>query len=91
MPKVRIPTPLRTYTKGQDEVLLAGTSVAEVLKNLDAEYPGIGAKIVDEKGEVRRFINVFVGENDIRHLKGSKTQVGEKEVISIFPAIAGGV
>lgn len=90
MAKVRIPTPLRAFTKGKEEVTCSGTTVAEVLKNLDAEYPGIGAKILDEKGQVRRFINVFVGENDIRHGPGVKTPVKDADVISIFPAIAGG-
>ncbi|MBI4125736.1 MAG: MoaD/ThiS family protein [Deltaproteobacteria bacterium] len=91
MAKVRIPTPLRTFTKGKDEVACAGTTVAEVLKNLDAEYKGIGGKILDETGNVRRFINVFVGATDIRHGDGVKTKVKENDVISIFPAIAGGI
>lgn len=90
MAKVRIPTPLRTLTKGQDEVLIAGRTVAEVLKNLDGEFKGIGTKIVDGDGNIRRFINVFIGENDVRHLQGVKTEVKENDVIAIFPAIAGG-
>lgn len=90
MANVRIPTPLRTFTKGKDEVAVFGKTVADCLKNLDAEYRGINAKILDDEGNVNRFINVFVGENDIRQMAGMKTEVKENDVISIFPAIAGG-
>lgn len=91
MAKLRIPTPLRTLTKGKDEVQISGATVAQVLKNLDHEFKGIGEKILDSEGNIRRFINVFVNETDIRHGNGMKTLVAENDVISIFPAIAGGL
>jgi len=90
MAHVRIPTPLRQFTQGKDEIEIQGETLAHVLKNLDQEYRGIGEKIVDEKGSVRRFINIFIGEHDVRHLEGLKTRVQDDDVISIFPAIAGG-
>lgn len=90
MAKVRIPTPLRNLTHGRDEVSIEGKTVLEILNNLDREFQGIGGKILDEGGNVRRFINVFVNENDIRHLLGVQTEVKLNDVISIFPAIAGG-
>ena len=90
MAKVRIPTPLRSFTQGRDEVAITGQTIGDVLKNLEKEFQGIGDKILDEKGNIRRFINVFVGENDVRHLKGLQTEVKSDEVVSIFPAIAGG-
>ena len=87
---VRIPTPLRTLTSGKDEVEASGATVAEVVANLESNYPGIRDRLLDEKG-VRRFINVFVGEEDIRFLEGLKTALKAGDKISIIPAIAGGV
>lgn len=86
---VRIPTPLRTLTKGADEVPATGGTVAEVIENLEATYPGMKDRLMDEKG-VRRFINIFVGEEDIRFLEGLKTELKSGDRISIVPAIAGG-
>ncbi len=90
MATVRIPTPLRTLTSGKDEVEAAGATVAELISNLEASYPGIRDRLLDEKG-VRRFINIFVGDEDIRFLDGLKTELKGNEQISIIPAIAGGV
>jgi molybdopterin converting factor small subunit len=87
--KVRIPTPLRTLTGGNDEVEVSGTTVGEVVEDLERRYPGIRDRLLDEKG-VRRFVNLFVGDEDIRFLEGLKTTLTGNEQISIVPAIAGG-
>ena len=86
---VRIPTPLRTLTAGNDEVKAAGTTVAAVIDDLEKNYPGIKDRLLDEKG-VRRFVNIYVGEEDIRFLEGLKTELKGGEQITIVPAIAGG-
>ena len=86
---VRIPTPLRTLTGGADEVKASGATVALVIEDLEARHPGVKDRLLDEKG-VRRFINVFVGDEDIRFLEGLKTELKGGEVVSIVPAIAGG-
>jgi len=90
MAKVRIPAPLRSYTKDQAEVSAAGRTVGEILRNLEESYPGIGARLLDEKGSVRRYVNIFHNDEDIRFLKDLETPVGENDRISIVPAIAGG-
>ncbi len=86
---VRIPTPLRGHTGGQDEVTVDAGTLAEVLDALDGAHPGIKSKLVDEKG-VRRFVNIFVGDEDIRFMDGLGTAVADGDEISIIPAIAGG-
>ncbi len=90
MPTVRIPTPLRKYTQGQEQVVVPGTVLREVLQQLDAAHTGIGERIRDDKGEIRRFVNVFVGDEDVRFLQGLDTPVGASDEVSIIPAIAGG-
>lgn len=90
MPSVLIPTPLRKLTNDLSEVSAAGASVGEVIDNLDTAFPGIKERIYDEAGEVRRFILVHVNGEDIRFLDGVKTVVGERDEISITPALAGG-
>lgn len=90
MANVRIPTPLRKLTQGKEEVMAAGSTVGEVIADLEANYPGIKARICDDNGEVRRFVNIFANDEDIRFLKNLDTQVGESDEISIVPAIAGG-
>ncbi|MCB9701682.1 MAG: MoaD/ThiS family protein [Myxococcales bacterium] len=90
MPLVRIPTPLRKYTQGQEEVSVAGTTVGEILTNLEGACPGIRERICDAEGRVRRFVNVFVADEDIRFLQNLETPVAERDEISIVPAIAGG-
>jgi molybdopterin synthase sulfur carrier subunit len=87
---VRIPTPLRPLTGGSAEVPVAGGSLATVLKELDATYPGFGARVLDESGGIRRFVNVYVGDDDVRFLSGLDTEVGEGVTVSIVPAVAGG-
>jgi len=90
MAKVRIPAPLRSYTKDQAEVSATGRTVGEILRNLEQSYPGIGARLLDEKGSVRRYVNIFYNDEDIRFLKDLDTPAGENDRISIVPAIAGG-
>jgi molybdopterin/thiamine biosynthesis adenylyltransferase/rhodanese-related sulfurtransferase/molybdopterin converting factor small subunit len=90
MPTIRIPTPLRSFTKGKDEVTVAGATVREVVAQLGQTFGGVRERIVDDKGEIRRFVNVFVNEDDIRSLQGLDSRVADRDVISIVPAIAGG-
>ena len=90
MPLVRIPTPLRALTKGTAEVQAKGESVAAIVEDLERQFPGLRERLVDEKGELRRFINVYVNEEDIRFLDGKKTALKETDQVSIVPAIAGG-
>jgi MoaD family protein len=86
---VRIPTPLRTLTGGQDEVSADGRTVGDLIENLEKKHPGIRDRLVDEKG-VRRFVNIYIGEEDIRFLDGLKTELKAGDAVSIVPAIAGG-
>ena len=87
---VRIPTILRTYTGGESEVSAHGATLTEILDDLDSNYSGIKGRIVDEKGELRRFVNVFVADEDIRFLDGVDTDVADGSTVSIVPAVAGG-
>ena len=87
----RIPTPLRKYTQGQEEVTIDGTNVGALLESLESNYPGIRERICDDKGAVRRFVNIFVADEDIRFLDNLDTAVGESDEVSIVPAIAGGM
>jgi sulfur-carrier protein len=87
---VRVPTILRTYTGGESEVSAEGATVADVLESLDANYQGIKGRIVDEQGELRRFVNVYVGNDDVRFLDGLATEVNDGSEVSVIPAVAGG-
>ena len=87
---VRIPTILRTYTGGESEVSAEGGTLAEVLDSLDGSYPGIKARILDDSGEIRRFVNVYVGNDDVRFLDGLATATPDGVQISVIPAVAGG-
>ena len=87
---VKIPTPLRSYTQNAPEVTIEGATVGAVLKSLDQKHPGIGTKLFDEKGGLRRYINVFHNDEDIRFLKDLDTEIADKDTLSIIPAIAGG-
>jgi sulfur-carrier protein len=87
---VRIPTPLRSLTKGQAEVQVAADNVADLIDDLEKQFPGIKERLVDEGGEVRRFINFYINEEDVRFLQGSKTAIKAGDQVSIVPAIAGG-
>jgi sulfur-carrier protein len=90
MPLVRIPTPLRALTKGTAEVQAKGDSVAAIVEDLERQFPGLRERLVDEGGELRRFINIYVNEEDIRFLDGKKTALKASDQVSIVPAIAGG-
>ncbi|MFI9051747.1 MoaD/ThiS family protein [Streptomyces sp. NPDC053427] len=87
---VRVPTILRSYTSGSAEVTASGTTVVEVLASLEARFPGIRDRITDEDGEIRRFVNVYVGDDDIRFADGVRTAVAPGTVMSVIPAVAGG-
>lgn len=87
---VRIPTPLQRLTNGQGEVQCTGGSVNELLADLETHYPGIKERLCDEQGKLRRFVNIFVNEEDIRFLQGDQTKVKDGDEVSIIPAIAGG-
>ena len=88
--KVRIPTQLRGLAGGAGEVEVEGATVGEALKALDAVHPGFAERIFDESGNLRRFVNVFMGEEDIRFLEGLDTPVASGAVVSVVPAVAGG-
>jgi molybdopterin converting factor small subunit len=90
MAKVRIPTSLRGFTRNQDEVTSEGATVGEVLRDLEKRFPGLGARLFDDKGAVRRYVNIFHNDEDIRFLRELETPVGDRDLITIIPAIAGG-
>lgn len=87
---VRIPTPLRKFTGDQAEVAIDGGTVGEVIDNLEAQHNGIKEKIADESGAIRRFVNIYVNEEDIRFLDGPQTGLKDGDQVTIVPAIAGG-
>jgi molybdopterin synthase sulfur carrier subunit len=87
---VRIPTQLRELSGGASEASLEGTTVAEVLKALEVAHPGFGERLYDDTGGLRRFVNVFVADEDIRFLDGLDTPVADGQTVSIIPAVAGG-
>lgn len=90
MAKVRIPTPLRKYTGGSDEVSVSGDTVRALVTAMESAHPGIRERICDEQGNVRRFVNIYVNGDDIRFLSNLDTPVKDKDEVSIVPAIAGG-
>ncbi len=91
MATVLIPTPLRKFTEGADSVPGDGATVAELIANLENNHPGIKERICDSSGAVRRFVNIFVKDEDIRFLDNLETPVGDSDEVSIVPAIAGGL
>ena len=90
MPSVRIPTPLRKLTNELEVVEAGGNNIAEVIASLDSAFPGLKERICDDSGQVRRFVNIFVNDEDIRFLEENATPVKPTDEISIVPAIAGG-
>jgi sulfur-carrier protein len=90
VPNVRIPTPLRKLTDGQAEVAVEGDDLRTVVANLEAAHPGLGDRLLDDQGQLRRFVNVFVRDEDVRFQDGLDTRVGESDTVSIVPAVAGG-
>lgn len=87
---VRIPTILRTYTNGESKVSAEGGTLSAVIEDLDASYPGIKGRILDEQGAIRRFVNVYVGNDDVRFIGGVDTATAEGAQVSVIPAVAGG-
>ncbi len=90
MPTIRIPTQLRTLTAGAGEVEVPGATVGEALAALDTAHPGFAERLFDGDGKLRRFVNVFVADEDIRFLSGTDTPVDDTTTLSIIPAVAGG-
>lgn len=88
--RVRVPTPLRKFTNGADEVKAQGTTVGALVDDLEKSFPGIKERICDETGKIRRFVNVYVNGDDIRFLQNMETALKEGDNVSIVPAIAGG-
>jgi molybdopterin synthase sulfur carrier subunit len=88
--RVRVPTPLRKFTQGADEVSARGTNIKALVEDLEQNFPGIKERICDETGKIRRFVNVYVNGDDIRFLQNLETTLNEGDNISIVPAIAGG-
>jgi molybdopterin synthase sulfur carrier subunit len=87
---VRVPTILRPYTQGVSEVSVEGSTLSEVLDSLDSSYPGIKSRVLDDSGELRRFVNVYVDNDDVRFAEGLQTKIKDGGQISIIPAVAGG-
>lgn len=90
MPKLKIPTPLRQYAGGNSEISVGGATAGEALEALATEYPGLRQHLYTGDGKLRSFVNVYKGEEDIRYLNGSDTEVSEGDEISIIPSVAGG-
>jgi molybdopterin synthase sulfur carrier subunit len=87
---VRIPTILRTYTNDQSQVSASGANLSEVIESLESDYPGIKARVIDETGKLRRFVNIYVAEEDVRFADGLNTATPAGTQVSIIPAVAGG-
>ena len=90
MATIRIPTPLRPYTSGQAEIAVSGENVGAVLADLTTRHPNLKQHLYNEAGELRAFVNIFLNEEDIRHVRGVETPVQEKDRLMIVPSIAGG-
>ncbi len=88
---VQIPTPLQKFTKNQSEVQAEGTTIREVLDSLELSFPGIRERLCDDRGVIRKFINLYLNDEDIRFMDGEKTVLKDGDAVSIIPAIAGGV
>lgn len=89
--KVRIPTPLRKLTNGKDEVDGSGKDVREVINNIEKQYPGLKERICEDDGKIRRFVNIYVNDEDIRFKNNVDTELKDGDEVSIIPAIAGGM
>ena len=87
---VRIPTPLRKVTQDKETVQVTGATITEIVENLEKQYPGLKERLCDERGELRRFVNIYLNDEDIRFAQGKQTPVKDGDEISIIPAIAGG-
>jgi molybdopterin synthase sulfur carrier subunit len=90
MATVRIPSPLRRLTDKQSKVEVGGATIQELIDNLDTQYPGVKARLCDDTGQVKRYVNIFINGNEIHTLQGGQTAVADGDEISIVPAMAGG-
>ncbi len=91
MATVKIPTPLRRLTNEKDEVLTSAKNVAEMISDLEKQFPGMQERLCDGDGAIRKFVNIYVNEEDIRFLSGPETEINDNDTVSIIPAIAGGI
>ena len=91
MPIIRIPTPLRKFTEGKDQIDVNGENIKQILASLNSSYPGIGERILDEEGKPRKFVNIYLNDEDIRFLDSLDSKVKDDDSLAIVPAIAGGV
>ncbi|MGH9087418.1 MAG: ubiquitin-like small modifier protein 1 [Acidimicrobiales bacterium] len=89
--EVRIPTVLRAAAEGRSAVEAEGATIGEVLSELTQRYPGMGGQLLTERGDLHRFVNVYVNDDDVRYLEKLETKVGPDDVVSILPAVAGGI
>ena len=90
MPVLRIPTPLRSYTNGQSEVSIRGSNIGDALADLTSQYPSIKPHLFNEGGELRPFVNLFIGENNVKDLQGVETPINDGDRLVLIPSIAGG-
>jgi molybdopterin synthase sulfur carrier subunit len=91
MATVKIPTPLRRLTNEKDEVLTSAKNVAEMISDLEKQFPGMQERLCDGDGTIRKFVNIYINEEDIRFLNGPETEINDNDTVSIIPAIAGGI
>jgi|TARA_B100000959_G_scaffold213281_1_gene224392 molybdopterin synthase sulfur carrier subunit len=91
MATVKIPTPLRRLTNEKDEVLTSAKNVAEMISDLEKQFPGMQERLCDGDGAIRKFVNIYINEEDIRFLSGPETEINDNDTVSIIPAIAGGI
>ncbi len=89
--KIRIPTPLRKLTNGADEVMAEGGNITEIIEDLEKNYPGLKERICEPDGKLRRFVNIYLNDEDIRFKKNMETELKDSDELSIIPAIAGGL
>jgi molybdopterin synthase sulfur carrier subunit len=90
MATLYIPSSLRRYTQGQSKVQVSGGTVSEAIENLEQRYPGVKSRLYDESGRIKRYVNIFVNDEEIRALQGADTTLADKDEVSIVPAMAGG-
>jgi len=90
MPTVFIPSSLRRYTAGQSKAQVSGGTINDILEDLERQYPGVKSRLCDDSGQIKRYVNVFVNDEEIRALQGADTPVADKDEVSIVPAMAGG-
>ena len=89
--KVKIPTPLRNLTQDQDTIEAEGSSLASIVETLEGQFPGMRERLLDEGGEIRRFVNIYINGEDVRFLQGLTTDLKDGDEVSIVPAVAGGM